>query len=625
MSVRWIVIFGVVLLGLFLLFPPSAERGDHAGVPSLENADPLGDLSVVVFREFVEESYRRIQRRDPDTLVSSGVARDYGVQDLGTWSDRTRDYLQGTYILEREAQKALRARDRAALGAEDRLTYDVYEWYLDDRIRWHGFADVDYCNNPYDLQSAVFGFMTTFPLETASDAAAYLRRLATFGEWMDQAVEGFRRREAAGALPPSLLLRQALAATAQALPADEAGARNPEDSPLYTAFRDRLQAAGFAQSDSESWLAEARTSLAEAVIPAFGRLATYIAEQQGRAGDALSAGRLANGEAFYAASLHHHTTTDWSPQAIHERARAEVARIAGEMRSCTEAMGWPADLTASEIDQRISEANVPIEGDALLAEYQRLIDRAGAALPAHFARLPKAGVVLEVDPNATFAYYAGPALDGSQPGRVVTNLVSAIPYTPYDEPVLMHHESVPGHHLQIALALELDLVNVRRDTLTSLYDWHPSFQPYVEGWALYGEGLAAEMGLYDDDPLGNLCRLRLELQRTARSVVDTGIHAYGWTWDDAANYLETVTGAHPRPSAALRYFTQPGQSCGYTLGMWTIRDARRRAMDRLGDAFDLREFHRVVLEAGPMPLALLDRCVDEWIEERLAAPFSPRP
>ncbi|MDD5219862.1 MAG: DUF885 domain-containing protein, partial [Candidatus Bipolaricaulis sp.] len=578
MSLRWIVVVGLLLLGLLIAVPPLVDGVRPSQAVSPAEADlPVGP-SEMPFRAFVEESYRCLQLRDPDTLLFSGAAADYGVEDPGVWSDRTSEYLQETYALEEETLRSLRSRNRAALDKGNQLTYDVYAWYLDDLIQWHGFAHVDYCNNAYDLQSALQSFMTTFPLDSAAYVEAYLRRLATFGPWMDEAIEGFRRREAAGALPPQVLLRLALASIEPSVPTDEAGGRNPEDSLFYTALRDRLQTTGFAEEATEGWLAEARASLAESVIPAFERLAVYVTDQQSRAGDALSASRLADGTEFYAASLHHHTTSDWSPQTIHERARAEVDRIVGEMRSCAETMGWPPDLTIVELNERISEANTPIEGDALLAEYQRLIDRSMAALPACFARLPKAGVVVEVDPYSTFAYYAGPPPDGSGPGRMITNLVSVIAYTAYDEPVLMHHETVPGHHLQTALALELDLVNVRRDTLTSLYDWHPAFQPYVEGWALYGEGLAAEMGLYDDDPLGNLCRLRLELQRTARSVVDTGIHAYGWTWDDAASYLESATGVRPRPSAALRYFTQPGQSCGYTLGMWTIRDARRRAM-----------------------------------------------
>ncbi|MGD9675691.1 MAG: DUF885 family protein [Candidatus Bipolaricaulia bacterium] len=617
MAFRWIVVVGILLLGL-LVVPPFVDGVRRGNETPPAEAALLAGLSEMPFRAFVEESYRCLQLRDPDTLLFSGAAEDYGVEDVGVWSDRTTAYIRGTYVLEKEILRALQSRDRATLDVGNQLTYDVYAWYLDDLIRWHSFANVDYCNNVYDLQSALQSFMTTFPLDRAAYVEAYLRRLSTFGTWMDEAIEGFRCREAAGALPPQALLRLALASIEQSVPTDEAGGRNPEDSLFYTALRDRLRTAGFAEEATEGWLAQARKSLAESVIPAFERLAVYVTDQQSWADDALSARRLADGGAFYAASLHHHTTSDWSPQAIHERARAEVDRIVGEMRSCAEAMGWPPDLTIVELNQRMSEANTPIEGDALLTEYQRLIDRSTAALPACFARLPEAGVVLEVDPNATFAYYAGPALDGSRPGRVITNLVSAIPYTLYDEPVLMHHESVPGHHLQIALAAELDLVNVRRDTLTSLYDWHPAFQPYVEGWALYGEGLAAEMGLYDDDPLGNLCRLRLELQRTARSVVDTGIHAYGWTWDDAAGYLESATGVRPRPSAALRYFTQPGQSCGYTLGMWTIRDARRRAMDQLGPRFDLREFHRVILEVGPIPLTLLDREIDQWIREQLS-------
>ncbi len=616
MPFRWILVVGLALLGLLFAVPPLLDsvRNDE---PAPAEVDPLRGLAELPFRAFVEESYRRLELRDPDTLISNELSQVYGVEERGRWSDRSPDYLEETYALEKRTLGMLHRRDREALSPEERSTYDVYEWYLADRVRWHDFANVDYCNNPYDLQSAVLDFLISFPIENAADAEAYAERLSTFGTWMDQVLEGFRLREEAGALPPRVLLRQALGAIDQFVPADDTGVRQATLSPLCESFRDRLEESGFTEPEVERWAAAAESDVARVVIPALDRLEACLIELQTRADDTLTAKRLREGEAFYAASLHHHTTSDWSPARIHERACAEVVRILEEMRTCAARLGWPENLTTAELDQRITEANAPIEGDALLPEYQRLIDRATAALPAYFARLPKAGLAIEVDPNTTFACYVAPALDGSKPGRMLTNLVSAVPYTAYDEPVLMHHETVPGHHLQIALAQELGLVNVQRDTITSVYDWHPSFQPYVEGWALYGEGLAAEMGLYDDDPLGNLCRLRLELQRTARSAVDTGIHAYGWTWEDAADYLETITGSPPRPSAALRYFTQPGQSCGYTLGMWTIRDARQRAMGQLGDAFNLQEFHRVVLEAGPMPLLLLDRRVDDWIAEQL--------
>jgi uncharacterized protein (DUF885 family) len=200
---------------------------------------------------------------------------------------------------------------------------------------------------------------------------------------------------------------------------------------------------------------------------------------------------------------------------------------------------------------------------------------------------------------------------------MVVNLVNPAPYTTYNVPALVHHETIPGHHIQYALAQELELPGVRRDILFNVYRSSVDFEAYTEGWALYAEGLAYEMGLYADDPMGNLGRLRLQLYRTARLVVDTGIHARGWTWEEAAAYMEEATGAPHDARQLIRYASVPGQSCGYDIGLIKILELRRRAMDQPGAEFDIKAFHNVILGHGPLPLDILERIVEQWLAGEL--------
>jgi uncharacterized protein (DUF885 family) len=226
------------------------------------------------------------------------------------------------------------------------------------------------------------------------------------------------------------------------------------------------------------------------------------------------------------------------------------------------------------------------------------------ATPSYFDLLPQSEVIILEEPfGAGIGYYQSPPLDGSGPGKFFTNTSNPMPK--HLIPTYVFHETIPGHHLQIALAQELELPTFRKALVLN---------GYAEGWATYTERLAWEMGLYADDPLGNLGRLDFELGRAARLVVDTGIHAKGWTRSQAADYYAEATGRPADPSAMNRYVVLPGQGCGYTIGMLKILELRQEAMDQLGDKFDIRTFHNVILGSGSLPLEILERLVEEWIE-----------
>jgi uncharacterized protein (DUF885 family) len=333
-------------------------------------------------------------------------------------------------------------------------------------------------------------------------------------------------------------------------------------------------------------------------------LRDYLVHLETIAGDAPGVSRLPEGHAYYAYLLRHETGTDMSPEQIHELGLSEVARLQGEIQEAAAELGYPRDASLAELDERLSAQSNSLQGETLLAEYHRLIGAAEQVTDLFFDLLPGAALVIQREPfGSGIGYYLPPPLDGSGPGVFYTN--PDYPIARYIIPSFVFHETIPGHHLQGTLARELDLPTFSRVL---------NFDGYGEGWAVYAERLAWEMGLYENDPLGNLGRLQFELSRAARLVIDTGIHARGWTRQEAAAYYEEATGEPASPSAMHRYIILPGQGCGYTVGLLKILELRQRAMDRLGDEFDVKELHNVVLGHGPMPLEILEKVVDEWIE-----------
>jgi uncharacterized protein (DUF885 family) len=296
-----------------------------------------------------------------------------------------------------------------------------------------------------------------------------------------------------------------------------------------------------------------------------------------------------------------------TPEQIHQLGLSEVARLQDVMLEAAVALGYPENMSKAELQERLLIDSEIFRGEAMLAEFQRLIDRANQATNSYFDLLPEGELMIQNEPfGSGIGYYQSPPLDGSGPGIFYTNYEMAMPA--HLIPSYIYHETVPGHHLQIALARELDLPTFRRALV---------FNAYAEGWAVYAERLAWEMGLYEDDPLGNLGRLDFELARAARLVVDTGIHAKGWTRGEAAAYFEEATGRPSHPVAMNRYVVLPGQGCGYTIGLLKMLELRQKAMDQLGNAFDIKEFHNLILSQGSIPLEILEEVVDDWIAEEL--------
>jgi uncharacterized protein (DUF885 family) len=564
-------------------------------------------LEGLPINEFFEQSYRQLQLRDPDTLFINGLADEYGVAN-DRFTDISDAYLRETQQLEAGLLDLLRTYDRATLSLDQQLSYDIYEWFLDDLVRGHEFMYDDYPVNPMTIwgkQNWLIDFMTSYqPITSQQDAEDYVARLSQIDTWVAQLLEGLKLREQAGIVPPKYALAESIVQVEGHLKMVGPNSFRAEAIELYTSFREKLaDVENISAAEKQALLDAALTEIEDSFIPAFAKLRDYLVYLETVATNQSGVHKFPQGQTYYAYALHHQAGTDMSPEQIHALGLAEVERLQAEIQATAAELGYPEGISMAELEERLAAEGDYLQGDALLAEYSRLIAEFDRAAGSFFDLLPRAEVVIQPEPfGSGIGYYLPPPLDGSGPGVFYTT--PAYPISRHLIPSFVFHETVPGHHLQLALAQELDLPTFRRDL---------ELNGYIEGWAVYAEQLAWEMGLYEDDPLGNLGRLQLELSRAARLVIDTGIHAKGWTRQEAAAYYEEATGRPTDPAAMDRYVILPGQGCGYTIGLRKILEMRQQAMEQLGDTFDIKAFHNVVLGHGVVPLEILEQLVNEWI------------
>jgi len=443
------------------------------------------------------------------------------------------------------------------------------------------------------------------PLRDTHDYENYLARLNAFPGYIAQQVEQMRYGISTGHVPPRAALLGVDDAIRPLLVED------PVQSPLYAPFA-RLP--GTIPQGKQARLAEAgRAAVAEAVVPAYAELLRFVVEEYlPAAHEEVGADALPDGEAFYTHCVHKYTTLDLSPQEVHATGLEEMARIGEEMRAIVGKVGFEGDMRAFIASLRADPRFYVETPEALLKEVALVLKRMDGALPTLFSFLPRMPygireVPAHVAPQSTTAYYFPPPGDRSRAGYYYVNTYD-LPSRPlYEIEALSLHEAVPGHHLQIALQMELDLPDFRR---------FGEVTAFIEGWALYAERLGLEVGFYED-PYSDFGRLTYEAWRASRLVVDTGMHALGWTRQQAIDYMAEYTALSLLNIAneVDRYIAWPGQALAYKIGEIKIRVLRAAAEEALGERFDLRAFHRVVLEQGGIPLDALERRVRTWIEE----------
>ncbi len=585
---------------------------------------PAGPSPEVVAAEsarlnaFFEANYQADIARSPMQQTALGIKTDY---------DKWDDASEAAAILNIEIRRANVAAmqagfDPALLDAQAKLSWRLAEYELEQAERnfaWRGNTYV--FTQMRGQHAAIPAFLINqHRIASKADAEAYVARLngipVFLGTHRERAAAAARK----GVLPPRFVFDYTIEAAGNIVTGYPFGGASPDEpSPLMEDFRakvDKLVADEVITNGEASELrAAADLALRNAVEPAYRQLIAALEAQRELAGTDDGVWRFENGGDYYAARLADMTTTDMTAAEIHDLGLAEMDRIHGEMELIMQAVGFEGSLQDffgfMRTDPQFYKPDTP-EGKAeYLAEATALIDDMRTQLPLMFNTFPKADMVVKaVEPfrerGAGKAFYQRPAPDGSRPGTYYANLYRMDAMPTYQMAALAYHEGIPGHHMQIAIAQELEGIPSFRK--------FGDYTPYSEGWGLYTELLPKELGFYED-PYSDFGRLAMELWRAARLVVDTGLHDKRWTREEAIAYLIENT---PNPEsdcvkAIERYIVMPGQATAYKIGMLKILELRERAKEAFGEDFSLADYHDVILRNGPVPLAILEEQVDAWI------------
>ena len=610
MNALRILLAAVIFPALLLQACSTEPERDEQEVDLPEAAVPgesLHDLFQRVERERAELS--------PQTMAQVLAGTERESDYLGRLDVPSVERTEAELAMAERHRMELGRFDRDELTGQDALSWDIMTWQLDQRIvgsdfLWHDFP----VNQLMAVHNLLPSFMTDqHPLRGDADVDFYIRRLAQFPEVFEGTIEVVAYRVAQGLVPPRFALEKT-ARDARAF-VEEPIAGNP----LVERFVERVDREGVVSDERREGLeSELVQAVREFVVPAYRVFADYLEGLLDEAESNDGVWRMDDGEAFYRWVLRGHTTTNLSPGEIHQLGLEEVERISTEMDAVLCGQGHCEGTVGERMatlnaDERFLFEDSDAGREAILNAYRAIANQAEQSLDGWFHDGPAAGLEVRRVPEyreetAFRAYYMRPAVDGARPGIFFVNLRSVEEHPRFSLPTLAHHEAVPGHHLQVSRMQAMEDVPRFRRSI--------GLHAHAEGWALYAEHLAYEMGLLED-PYDNLGRLQAELFRAVRLVVDTGMHHHRWTREEGIDYMFEITGMPESDVVAEieRYLVIPGQACAFKIGMLRMQDMRSRAEETLGDAFDIRDFHRVILDNGAMPLDLLDGVVDQWIED----------
>ncbi len=576
--------------------PMAAEQQPQAASDPAPAGADLGEF----FRKY-----------DEAQLSLSPIDKAYrGIRDAdyGRWDDPSEEAEIANHSLRQATAAALRdGFDPQRLSPDDALSHELFlaAAARADRLfpyRNHGYI-FDQMNG---AQSSGPAFLINIHrVADPAEAEAYVERIRGLGPWLDIQTAESAKRAAAGVQPPKWVYPYVIS---------DIGNINRPDNAVLDDFAAKVGKLTVADAEKARLIAAAKAAWVESAGPAYDRLLAEMKRQQAAAPTDDGVWRLPDGKAYYEALLANYTTTDMTAAQIHNLGLSEVARIHGEMRAIMAKVGFKGTLQQFFEHLRTSPQYFHETREAYLADVDARVKAMEARLPQFFLTLPKAALQVKAveafrEKSAGKAFYQSPSPDGSRPGTYYVNLYDLRDMSKTELEALAYHEGVPGHHLQRAVQTELEeLPPFRR---------FGGVTAYTEGWGLYSEELGKDMGFYTD-PYSDFGRLGMELWRACRLVVDTGIHDKRWSCEQAIAYLKENT---PNPDGDIekaieRYIVYPGQATAYLIGKLKIMELRGRAQAALGDRFDYRTFHEVVLESGPVPLDILDRRVDRWIAKQ---------
>jgi len=568
---------------------------------------------------FFARTMLQVMLESPEMLSSLRVFEPLGITGHNAKLDDDSLEAGDRFMAQmREAHETLLSYDDEGLSEADRMSKEIAATMLGavvegEQYRFNTFP----VNQLFGVQSNFPSFMeSTHQVHSVGDAEDYVSRLNAVGVKFDQVLEGLHKRDEMGIHPPQFVVTKVLDEMRNFV------ATPPEEGILMTSLLEKMKEADLPEAEQQRLALEARAAIENTVYPAYGRLIAHFEALDEKVEHNYGAWNLPNGADYYRLSLKLFTTTDYDPQYIHQLGLSEVDRIQAEILEILAQEGWDvsggftAAIGEMAENPRFYYSDSGEGRDQILADYQALIDEIAGQLEPWFDVVPVSAVEVKRVPEfkektAPGGYYEMPAMDGSRPGVFYANLYDIKATPTYGMRTLTYHEAIPGHHFQLAIQQEQDDLPFFRRLIP--------FPAYSEGWGLYAERLAWEMGLLED-PYDNIGRLQSELFRSVRLVVDTGIHEMRWTREQAVDYMLRNTGMAESDVVAEieRYFVMPGQATAYKVGMIKIMELREYAENELGAAFDIREFHNVILTNGSVPLDVLERLVRDYVAAKKA-------
>lgn len=595
---------GATAAGAF--FAAGTPRAAFAQAPARSAADTA--LETLLQRHAQAYLYR-----SPEDATSNNF--DVGAHAVlrTRLDDRSLGARATDHAAIRQAMAELRHIDRATLGQRSALDYDVASFVygmFDDLLGRYGYVDGNLRPSPYVVSqmNGAYYWLPDFigsrhPIETQADVDAWFSRLSALPTALDQETDRIRHDAGIGVIPPDFVIVRTVAA----IKALRDGA--PLQSALIAPALTRMAAKGLGDHGKR-----AEAIFRSSVIPALSRQIAALEAVAPRAVSTAGVWRLPDGDAYYAAAVRSNTTADIAPGELHKIGLAQCEELIAQIDTLLKAQGMAQGTVGERIAVLNKDARFKVSDDD--AGRAKLLALAEGHLKDIIARLPKAFGNVSVDPlsvrrippaieaGAPGAFYSEGA--PGQPGIYSLNLKNPGEHATWRLPTLTHHEGVPGHHFQYSIVNHAPALPLFRKIVR--------FSAYTEGWALYAQQVADELGIYEDNPFGRIGYLQSELFRAARIVVDTGIHHERWTKDQAIKWMVENAGEQPLATEreVVRYAVYPGQACSFKVGANRIVAAREAASKTMGDRFDVRQFHDLVLESGPVPLAVLEKAVAEW-------------
>ena len=561
-------------------------------------------------------TFAKVMLNDPELMTTLGLINN---SNLNFYNDDLTDvcpeHEKKKYDIFRNDLETLGKYDRNKMSGEDKLSYDIFEWYLQNEVRGDQFKYHNYPVNQFNgIQNELPNLMVSnHPVNNEKDAKDYIERLSKFDTKFESLLEGMKLRERNGVILPRVLIDRVISQIKDFIPEDI------NSNVLFISFKEKVEKLdNLERKDKDGFYAKAEYEIKTSVYPSYKSLIEYLEKLREKAGDDVGAWALPDGDAYYSYKLKSYTTTDISPEQVHEIGLTEVGRIEAEMKATIEQLGHKNVLPGEFMRQLAKDSRFRYEDSTegkqkVLKDYEEAIKNSDKATEACFDLRPN--IKVEVRPVPEFkqdtaeqAYLVPGSSDGKRPSVLYINVGDINSIMKYNLKSMTAHETIPGHHIQRGIQRQLKGVPMFRTAVP--------FTAFAEGWAMYSERLFWEQNT-QKDPYDNLGRLQFELWRAARLVVDTGIHYKRWTRQQAIDYMVNTTGMslNTVTNEVDRYIVDPGQACAYTIGMLKHLELREKAKKELGNKFDIKKYHNAVLKNGAMPLEILEKQVDLYIKQ----------